>query len=142
MWRDVLARHKASPLHLAVGGGDQIYNDAVFSGPLLGSFDKASTDAETAERLAAPLTEAMRREMEQYYLAHYCLHFAEVGPPAHCRGGAACTLPRWGRLHVAEAGPPARCRGGAACTLPRWGRLHIAEVGPPAHCRGGAVRLE
>jgi len=30
LWRDLLEQHQASPLHLVVGGGDQLYNDALF----------------------------------------------------------------------------------------------------------------
>ena len=29
MWRDVLNNHQTRPFHVMVGGGDQIYNDAV-----------------------------------------------------------------------------------------------------------------
>lgn len=32
LWRDVLEQHSKAPLHAMVGGGDQIYNDEVFSG--------------------------------------------------------------------------------------------------------------
>lgn len=32
LWRDVLQQHAKAPLHVMVGGGDQIYNDEVFSG--------------------------------------------------------------------------------------------------------------
>ena len=32
LWRDVLSQHAKAPLHAMVGGGDQIYNDEVFSG--------------------------------------------------------------------------------------------------------------
>lgn len=31
LWRDVLAQHAKHPLHLVVGGGDQVYNDEVFT---------------------------------------------------------------------------------------------------------------
>ena len=30
LWKDVLEQHRASPIHLVVGGGDQLYNDALF----------------------------------------------------------------------------------------------------------------
>lgn len=35
LWRDVLSQHAKVPLHAMVGGGDQIYNDEVFSGKLV-----------------------------------------------------------------------------------------------------------
>lgn len=31
LWRDMLNLHKAFPLHCLVGGGDQLYNDGVWS---------------------------------------------------------------------------------------------------------------
>ena len=30
LWNDLLQQHQASPIHLVVGGGDQLYNDALF----------------------------------------------------------------------------------------------------------------
>ncbi len=33
LWKDVLAVHQKTPLHALVGGGDQIYNDALWSMP-------------------------------------------------------------------------------------------------------------
>ena len=30
LWNDLLEQHRASPIHLVVGGGDQLYNDALF----------------------------------------------------------------------------------------------------------------
>ena len=30
LWQDVLREHEARPLHAMVGGGDQVYNDAVW----------------------------------------------------------------------------------------------------------------
>lgn len=30
LWNDLMAQHQASPIHLVVGGGDQLYNDALF----------------------------------------------------------------------------------------------------------------
>ncbi len=35
LWKDVLNRHAAGPIHALVGGGDQIYNDAVWKTPPL-----------------------------------------------------------------------------------------------------------
>ncbi|KAK9854763.1 hypothetical protein WJX84_011346, partial [Apatococcus fuscideae] len=35
LWKDVLNRHSAGPLHALVGGGDQVYNDAVWKTPAL-----------------------------------------------------------------------------------------------------------
>jgi len=35
MWRDLMSRHKQQPLQLAVGGGDQLYNDELWRIPSL-----------------------------------------------------------------------------------------------------------
>lgn len=35
LWRDVLRVHSAKPLHVMVGGGDQLYNDDVWKTPSL-----------------------------------------------------------------------------------------------------------
>ncbi|KIY97421.1 hypothetical protein MNEG_10542 [Monoraphidium neglectum] len=43
LWRDVLARHKDLPLHVMVGGGDQLYNDDVLKSPALQPFLDAPT---------------------------------------------------------------------------------------------------
>ena len=41
-------------------GGDQLYNDAVFSGPILGSFDKIETKLEASEKIALPFSPRMK----------------------------------------------------------------------------------
>ena len=30
LWRDVLNQHASAPIHVMCGGGDQLYNDALF----------------------------------------------------------------------------------------------------------------
>ena len=35
LWADVMRRHRAAPLHALVGGGDQLYNDALWTSPSL-----------------------------------------------------------------------------------------------------------
>jgi hypothetical protein len=35
LWRDVLDCHGRAPLHLMVGGGDQLYSDDVFTTPAM-----------------------------------------------------------------------------------------------------------
>ena len=39
LWRDVLNQHASAPMHVMCGGGDQLYNDALFKvgGSCLGS---------------------------------------------------------------------------------------------------------
>ena len=35
LWRDVMASHATEPMHVMVGGGDQIYNDGVRNTPAI-----------------------------------------------------------------------------------------------------------
>lgn len=47
LWRDVLAVHQKTPLHALVGGGDQIYNDGLWSMPSMKAWlDIPSTEVE------------------------------------------------------------------------------------------------
>ena len=48
------------PLTLLSKGGDQLYNDSVFSGPILGSFDEIETDLEATEKMALPFSPRMK----------------------------------------------------------------------------------
>lgn len=71
MWAHLVARHAARPLHLLVLGGDQIYADALWKAPSLAAWG----DLPRRRRLRAPFTEAMRREVEAFYLARYAATF-------------------------------------------------------------------
>ncbi len=45
LWKDVLAVHQKTPMHALVGGGDQIYNDALWYMPSMKAWlDIASTE--------------------------------------------------------------------------------------------------
>ncbi|KAG2424556.1 hypothetical protein HXX76_014436 [Chlamydomonas incerta] len=77
LWQDVLAQHAAAPLHVLVGGGDQLYNDSVFNGPQLKGWDQTLTKVETEAKAALPFTPEMKDEVEEYYFAHYMLHFSQ-----------------------------------------------------------------
>lgn len=43
LWNDLLDQHRASPIHLVVGGGDQLYNDALFKVSLLSKIPASHT---------------------------------------------------------------------------------------------------
>ena len=68
LWNDVLRVHDAKPIHIMIGGGDQIYNDGVrVGGPL-----KAWTDiANPRKRRAYPFDEQLRDRCDQYYYENY-----------------------------------------------------------------------
>ncbi|BDA46401.1 Uncharacterized protein YGR266W [Coccomyxa sp. Obi] len=72
LWKDVLAVHQKTPMHALVGGGDQIYNDAFWSMPSM----KAWLDIpSTEERLGAPFTPEMEKEVSEFLFNHYRVHF-------------------------------------------------------------------
>ncbi|GAM86060.1 hypothetical protein ANO11243_040700 [Dothideomycetidae sp. 11243] len=68
LWNDVLRVHAQRPIHVMIGGGDQIYNDGVrVDGPL-----RPWTDiANPVKRRDFPFNEAMRAECDKYYFDNY-----------------------------------------------------------------------
>jgi hypothetical protein len=90
LWKDVVAQHTQQPLHLLVGGGDQLYRDAVFRGPLLSGWDKTTSDVSSRGRRrcwgalhAWPSTACVLRQLMR---------------PPHC-------TPQLMHMHVARAVP-------------------------------------
>ncbi|GLC43436.1 hypothetical protein PLESTB_001557100 [Pleodorina starrii] len=77
LWRDVARRHAQQPLHLLLGGGDQLYNDGVFEGPLLKGWDQAQDTRDAAAKAAIPFTDAMAAEVEEFYFSHYAAHWSQ-----------------------------------------------------------------
>lgn len=68
LWADVNRVHGQKPLHVMVGGGDQIYNDGVrVNGPL-----KVWTDiGNPKKRRDYPFNEKLRAECDVYYFNNY-----------------------------------------------------------------------
>ncbi|KAK0656515.1 hypothetical protein B0T16DRAFT_452076 [Cercophora newfieldiana] len=68
LWKDVMRRHREAPFHVMIGGGDQIYNDAIrVSGPL-----RAWTDiSNPKKRREYPFPEKLREECDDWYLQNY-----------------------------------------------------------------------
>ncbi|GIM06459.1 hypothetical protein Vretimale_10772 [Volvox reticuliferus] len=77
LWSDIMSQHAQQPLHVLVGGGDQIYNDAVFDGPLLKGWDHTLKQSDTSNKASIPFTDEMRQEVEEFYFSHYCVHFSQ-----------------------------------------------------------------
>lgn len=68
LWNDVLRKHTAKPLHVMVGGGDQIYNDGIrVHGPLRNWTDISNPK----KRQEYPFPEKLRAECDDYYLQNY-----------------------------------------------------------------------
>ncbi|GIL85245.1 hypothetical protein Vretifemale_13853 [Volvox reticuliferus] len=78
LWQDLARRHEQQPFHLLLGGGDQLYNDSVFEGPLLKGWDKTEDDRDTAAKAALPFTDELAREVEEFYFSHYAAHWSQT----------------------------------------------------------------
>ncbi|KAG8626875.1 hypothetical protein KVT40_005820 [Elsinoe batatas] len=68
LWNDVLRVHEKRPVHVMIGGGDQIYNDGVrVAGPL-----KPWTDiSNPRKRRDFPFNEDLRDQCDKYYFDNY-----------------------------------------------------------------------
>ncbi|PSK55402.1 Alkaline phosphatase D [Elsinoe australis] len=68
LWNDVLRVHQKRPIHVMIGGGDQIYNDGVrVAGPL-----KPWTDiSNPRKRRDFPFNEDLRDQCDKYYFDNY-----------------------------------------------------------------------
>jgi len=72
VWEDMLLQHHKKPFHCMVGGGDQIYCDAITREPELQPWINApNKDA----KLATPLTEEIKTAVDRFYFNHYCKIF-------------------------------------------------------------------
>ncbi|KAK5113125.1 hypothetical protein LTR62_003704 [Meristemomyces frigidus] len=75
LWRDVLNRHQQRPFHVMLGGGDQIYNDAVMRDTEL--FREWLGIKNPEHKHSAPFTIEMQAELEAFYLERYCVWFSQ-----------------------------------------------------------------
>ncbi|KAI9172237.1 Metallophosphoesterase domain protein [Paramyrothecium foliicola] len=75
LWRDVLNSHQSRPFHAMIGGGDQIYNDAVSHECKL--FDKWLDIKNPLHKHNAPFTAEMQAQMEHFYFERYCMWFSQ-----------------------------------------------------------------
>ncbi|KZT11642.1 uncharacterized protein LAESUDRAFT_720903 [Laetiporus sulphureus 93-53] len=72
VWTDLLAKHSERPFHTLVGGGDQLYCDAVAREPEMQEWVKLSKP-ELKKKFK--LTEEMRSAIDRFYFNHYCHMF-------------------------------------------------------------------
>ncbi|KAH7313468.1 hypothetical protein B0I35DRAFT_480151 [Stachybotrys elegans] len=75
MWRDVLNTHQYRPFHVMIGGGDQIYNDAVAKHSKL--LDEWLDIRDPLRKHNAPFTPEMQDEIEEFFLENYCTWFSQ-----------------------------------------------------------------
>ncbi|KAI0086636.1 hypothetical protein BDY19DRAFT_986462 [Irpex rosettiformis] len=72
VWVDLLEKHEAQAYHVLVGGGDQLYCDALVREPEMQEW--VSTKAPDKKK-NYPLTEEMRFAIDRFYFNHYCQAF-------------------------------------------------------------------
>ncbi|KAB8698110.1 hypothetical protein FH972_026360 [Carpinus fangiana] len=75
MWRDVLNQHQYRPFHVMLGGGDQIYNDAVMR--QTEHFQEWLAIKNPEHKHSAPFTTEMQEELENFYLERYAMWFSQ-----------------------------------------------------------------
>ncbi|KAI0792863.1 hypothetical protein C8Q75DRAFT_751734 [Abortiporus biennis] len=72
VWTDLLAHHARLPIHVLVGGGDQIYCDAIVREPEMQEWFQTQRPE---RKKAFPLTQEMRLAIDRFYFNHYCQIF-------------------------------------------------------------------
>ncbi|KAI6353857.1 hypothetical protein MCOR25_008860 [Pyricularia grisea] len=75
MWRDVLNTHQARPFHVMVGGGDQLYMDAVMRETKI--FKEWTDMRNPMHKHNAPFTPQLQDELEAYFLERYSMWFSQ-----------------------------------------------------------------
>lgn len=75
LWRDVLNTHQSRPFHVMLGGGDQLYCDAVMRQTT--HFHDWLMIRNPLHKHNAPFTKDMQDELETFYLERYCMWFSQ-----------------------------------------------------------------
>lgn len=75
MWRDVLNSHQTRPFHVMLGGGDQIYNDAITRDTTL--FRQWTESNNAVQKSKMPFSAELQNEVEQFYLDRYSMWFSQ-----------------------------------------------------------------
>lgn len=92
LWRDVLYCHEQRPIHMMIGGGDQLYCDDVWNLPALAQWLQLT---ELAQRLAHPFTQDMADQVEWFYFTNYVKHWSQAKFSDAL--GSIPQVNRWGR---------------------------------------------
>lgn len=75
MWRDVLNNHQSRPFHVMLGGGDQLYCDAVMRQTT--HFQDWLMIRNPLHKHNAPFSPEMQDDLEAFYLERYCMWFSQ-----------------------------------------------------------------
>lgn len=74
LWKNVLKTHSQRPIHVMIGGGDQLYNDGVrVESQALANWLTLPT---RHQKHTAEFTTQMNKEIDNYYLRHYAEWFS------------------------------------------------------------------
>ncbi|KAG1654831.1 hypothetical protein FOA52_006716 [Chlamydomonas sp. UWO 241] len=74
LWQDVMQQHAEKPIHVMVGGGDQLYNDHVWELPSM--LEYLSIPEKTTRR-SLPFTQEQSDEVSQFYMESYSKHWSQ-----------------------------------------------------------------
>lgn len=85
VWEDVINKHHERPFHCMVGGGDQIYCDALTREEELQGWINAPN---REKKLGYELTPLMKHCVDRFYFNHYCKIFR-----SNAFGRANSTIP-------------------------------------------------
>lgn len=72
LWEDVLSKHSDKPYHCMIGGGDQLYCDAITKEKELQSWINAKS---RKDKVKHALTDEMKIAIDRFYFNHYCKSF-------------------------------------------------------------------
>ena len=72
VWSDLLMKHTEQPFHALVGGGDQLYCDAIVREPELQEW---VTCSKPEKKKQFAMTEEMLFAIDRFYFNHYCQVF-------------------------------------------------------------------
>ncbi|BGP53880.1 hypothetical protein JCM8202v2_001452 [Rhodotorula sphaerocarpa] len=75
LWNDVLVKHKQQPIHVMVGGGDQLYCDPLAREPEIAPW---INESDTSKKIAAPLTQEMETALHRFFFNWYT-HWFRAG---------------------------------------------------------------
>ncbi|KAG0241920.1 hypothetical protein BGW41_005085 [Actinomortierella wolfii] len=74
LWDDFLAKHTQRPYHVMIGGGDQLYCDALLNEPVMQEWLNI---ADVDERERVPCKPEWAQCIERYYFNRYCTWFSQ-----------------------------------------------------------------
>lgn len=81
LWQDVLDRHDVLPLHVLLGGGDQLYQDRLIKEEFMKPWVE---EKDPVKRLAMTMDQKMTDGFEEFYFGNYCLNFGFVQQSHTC----------------------------------------------------------